>query len=169
MTKNNETIWQRLGIARSTYFKFKKLGMPDQEDEARDWLSLRSSVQTSGRVAESVQVHGKNYTAQDIMDLRAKLLEGQSENVNLKNRIERLNVAEREGELLPADELTKTLGQIIIPLRKALDQMPENIAGAVNPQDPARAETIITQELHNIYADLVKSLKSNEQTESIRL
>jgi hypothetical protein len=100
------------------------------------------------------------------MDLRAKLLEGQSENVNLKNRIERLNVAEREGELLPADELTKTLGQIIIPLRKALDQMPENIAGAVNPQDPARAETIITQELHNIYADLVKSLKS---TESIRL
>ena len=80
-----------------------------------------------------------------------------------------LNVLEREGQLLPAEELTNTLGQIIIPLRKALDQMPENIAGAVNPQDPARAETIMTQELHNIYADLVKSLKANEQTSEFRL
>jgi hypothetical protein len=165
----NKTIWDELGIARSTYFKFKKLGMPEEIAKAKDWLALRQNLQPVGREAEGVIVHGKRYTAQDIIDLRANLLEGQAENVNLKNRIERLNVLEREGQLLPAEELTNTLGQILIPLRKALDQMPENIAGAVNPQDPARAETIMMQELHNIYADLVKSLKSNEQTSEFRV
>lgn len=164
-----KNIWDELGIARSTYFKFKKLGMPEEVTKAKDWLALRQNLQPVGREAEGVMVHGKRYTAQDIIDLRANLLEGQAENVNLKNRIERLNVLEREGQLLPAEELTNTLGQIIIPLRKALDQMPENIAGAVNPQDPARAETIMMQELHNIYADLVKSLKANEQTSEFRL
>ena len=164
-----KNIWDELGIARSTYFKFKKLGMPEEVPKAKDWLALRQNLQPVGREAEGLMVHGKRYTAQDIIDLRANLLEGQTENVNLKNRIERLNVLEREGELLPADELTNTLGQIIIPLRKALDQMPENIAGAVNPQDPARAETIMMQELHNIYADLVKSLKANEQTQEFRV
>lgn len=169
MGEIKESIWDELGIARSTYFKFKKLGMPEEVTKAKDWLALRQNLQPAGREAEGVMVHGKRYTAQDIIDLRANLLEGQTENINLKNRIERLNVLEREGELLPADELTNTLGQIIIPLRKALDQMPENIAGAVNPQDPARAETIINQELHNIYADLVKSLKANEQTSEFRV
>ena len=164
-----KNIWDELGIARSTYFKFKKLGMPEEVTKAKDWLALRQNLQPVGREAEGVMVHGKRYTAQDIIDLRANLLEGQAENVNLKNRIERLDVLEREGELLPAEELTNTLGQIIIPLRKALDQMPENIAGAVNPQDPARAETIMMQELHNIYADLVKSLKANEQTSEFRV
>lgn len=164
-----KNIWDELGIARSTYFKFKKLGMPEEVTKAKDWLALRQNLQPVGREAEGVMVHGKRYTAQDIIDLRANLLEGQAENVNLKNRIERLNVLEREGQLLPAEELTNTLGQIIIPLRKALDQMPENIAGAVNPQDPARAETIMMQELHNIYADLVKSLKANEQTSEFRV
>ena len=165
----NKNIWDELGIARSTFFKFKKLGMPEEMTKAKDWLALRQNLQPAGREADGVMVHGKRYTAQDIIDLRANLLEGQAENVNLKNRIERLNVLEREGQLLPAEELTNTLGQIIIPLRKALDQMPENIAGAVNPQDPARAETIMTQELHNIYADLVKSLKANEQTKEFRV
>lgn len=169
MTTICKEDWKALGIARSTYYKFISLGMPKDKAKAKDWLALRQNLQPAGREAEGVMVHGKRYTAQDIIDLRANLLEGQTENVNLKNRIERLNVLEREGELLPADELTNTLGQIIIPLRKALDQMPENIAGAVNPQDPARAETIITQELHNIYADLVKSLKANEQTQEFRV
>ena len=169
MTTTCKEDWKALGIARSTYYKFISLGMPKDKAKAKDWLALRQNLQPAGREAEGVMVHGKRYTAQDIIDLRANLLEGQTENVNLKNRIERLNVLEREGELLPADELTNTLGQIIIPLRKALDQMPENIAGAVNPQDPARAETIMTQELHNIYADLVKSLKSNEQTSEFRV
>ena len=169
MGEIKKSIWDELGIARSTYFKFKKLGMPKQVTKAKEWLALRQNLQPAGREAEGLMVHGKRYTAQDIIDLRANLLEGQTENINLKNRIERLNVLEREGELLPADELTNTLGQIIIPLRKALDQMPENIAGAVNPQDPARAETIINQELYNIYADLVKSLKANEQTSEFRV
>ena len=169
MTDSNENKWGVLGIARSTYYKFISLGMPKDEVGAKDWLALRQNLQPAGREAEGVMVHGKRYTAQDIIDLRANLLEGQTENINLKNRIETLNVLEREGQLLPAEELTNTLGQIIIPLRKALDQMPENIAGAVNPQDPARAETIMMQELHNIYADLVKSLKANEQTSEFRV
>ena len=110
-----------------------------------------------------ITIGGHTYTAQDLLDLRGKLLENQTENLSLKNRIEELNLAEREGRLMDGDKLTETLSKILVPLRKALDAMPENLASSLNPDDPGRAEQILTQELQNIYADLTQTISKNEQ------
>ena len=39
--------------------------------------------------------------------------------------MEKLNIDEREGKLVDAEKLTETMARILVPLRKALDQMPE--------------------------------------------
>ena len=149
--------WEKLQIQRSTYYKFKKLGMPEDTTKAKAWINERQAMATTG--SGKIVVGGKTYTAQDLLDLRGKVMTAQAENLNLKNRMEKLNLEEREGRLIDADQQIKTLNKIILPLKKALDAMPENLAKALNPDDPDRAETILETELANIYEDLTKNLE----------
>jgi DNA-binding GntR family transcriptional regulator len=45
--------------------------------------------------------------------------------------------------------------------------MPENICNALNPNDPSRAEAILSQELENIYQDLQKSFDKNKKIKDV--
>lgn len=164
LRKSNDTTkapWEKVGLKKAVFYKYKKQGMPDAPTEAVKWIAEKQAMQTQGK--GMITIGGNTYTAQDLIDLRGKLLENQSENLSLKNRIEELNLAEREGRLMDGDQLTETLTRILVPLRKALDAMPENLATALNPDDPSRAEQILTQELQNIYADLTQTITKNEQ------
>lgn len=156
--------WEQLSIHKTSYYKYLKMGMPEVIEEAKEWLQLRAGLQRQG--SGKIEVGGREFEAQDLIDLRGKVLKGQADNLMLKNRIEKLNVEEREGRLVDVDSLTETLSAILYPLRKALDQLPENIATALNPNDPTRAESILEQELQNIYSDLCKTLSKNEQTKA---
>jgi len=150
---------EKHGLIKSTYYKFLKLGMPTDLEAGKKWREERESLQPGviGGKGE-ITIGGRTYNAQDLMDLRGKVMEGQATNLDLKNRIEALNLAEKEGRLIESEQLTETLHKILVPLRKALDQMPENLATALNPDDPTRAETILAQELQNVYADLTANL-----------
>tara|TARA_R100001463_G_scaffold126466_1_gene184177 strand:+ start:65 stop:553 length:489 start_codon:yes stop_codon:yes gene_type:complete len=147
------------GLKKPTYYHYLKLGMPKEIKAAKKWREERESLQPgmTGGTGE-ITIGGRTYNAQDLMDLRGKVMEGQATNLDLKNRIEALNLAEKEGRLIESEQLTETLHKILVPLRKALDQMPENLATALNPDDPTRAETILAQELQNVYADLTANL-----------
>ena len=157
--------WEVLDISKSAFYKFKKLGMPEETEQAKEWLQLRSGLASQG--SGKIEIGGRTFEAQDLIDLKGKVMEAQAENLALKNRVERLNVAEREGKLVDADESAQVLLQILYPLKKALDQMPENLAPALNPNDPSRAEAILEQELENIYLDLNKSFKKNQATQDV--
>jgi len=159
--------WEELGISRSAFFKYKKLGMPERAQEAEEWLQVRAGLASKG--SGKIEVGGRTFEAKDLIDLRGKVLEGQAENILLKNRIEKLNLDEREGKLVDSDLLCATMAKILYPLKKALDQMPENLAQALNPEDPSRAESILEQELENIYADLCKNLQQDEGTQKLKI
>lgn len=163
-SNREQKAWDQLGIHKTSYYKYLKMGMPEVLEEAKEWIQLRAGLQRQG--SGKIEVGGREFEAQDLIDLRGKVLKGQADNLMLKNRIEKLNVEEREGRLVDVDSLTETLSAILYPLRKALDQLPENIASALNPDDPTRAETILEQELQNIYSDLCKTLSKNEQTKA---
>ena len=158
MTDKKPKPYELLGIKKATFYKYKKLGMPEGE-EAKEWIQERQAFAEGG---SQIVVGGKSFTAADLMDLRGQVMQQQKLNLELKNRLERLNVDEREGKLVDADTMSETLSRILVPLRKALDAMPENIASAVNPDDPARAEEIIRQEHENIFADLVTNMEKNK-------
>jgi len=159
--------WEVLDISRSAFFKYKKLGMPEQTDEAKDWLQVRAGLAKQG--SGKIEIGGKTFHAQDLIDLKGQLMEGQAENIALKNRIEKLNVLEREGKLVDADEAQKVLLQVLYPLKKALEQMPENLCNALNPNDPSRAEAILEKEMNQVFEDLHKNFKKNKQTENVRI
>lgn len=159
--------WEVLDISRSAFFKYKKLGMPEQTEEAKEWLQVRAGLAKQG--SGKIEIGGKTFHAQDLIDLKGQLMEGQAENIALKNRIEKLNVLEREGKLVDADEAQKVLLQVLYPLRKALEQMPENLCNALNPNDPSRAEAILEKEMNQVFEDLQKNFKKNKQTENVRI
>ena len=163
--KKEKAKWEELDISRSAFFKYKKLGMPEPIEDAKEWLQVRSGLAKQG--SGKIEIGGRTFKAQDLIDLRGQLMEGQAENIALKNRIDRLNVAEREGKLVDADESAQVLLQILYPLKKSLDQMPENICNALNPNDPSRAEAILSQELENIYQDLQKSFDKNKKIKDV--
>ena len=153
-----ESPHEKHGLKKCTYYKFLKLGMPKDIEAAKEWRANRESMQPGFNGGGEITIGGRTYNAQDLMDLRGKVMEAQATNLDLKNRIEALNLAEKEGKLIESEQLTETLHKILVPLRKALDQMPENLATALNPEDPTRAETILDQELQNVYADLTANL-----------
>ena len=159
--------WEVLDISRSAFFKYKKLGMPEQTDDAKEWLQVRAGLAKQG--SGKIEIGGKTFQAQDLIDLKGQLMEGQAENIALKNRIEKLNVLEREGKLVDADEAQKVLLQVLYPLKKALEQMPENLCNALNPNDPSRAEAILEKEMNQVFEDLQKNFKKNKQTENVRI
>jgi hypothetical protein len=152
--------WEVLDIHKTTYYKYKKLGMPESFDEAREWIRLRNGMARQG--SGKIEIGGRSFDAQALIDIRGKLMEEQAHNVSLKNRIEKLNVLEREGKLVDSDIATSTILQVLHPLKKALDQMPENLCSALNPDDPERAEAILEQHLQLIYADLQKSINNQK-------
>lgn len=159
LVTNQRPMWEQLDISRRSWYAYKKDGCPENLERARAWITERQALtEKSNRII----VGGKSFTAADLLDLKGQVMEEQRQNLKLKNRIEELNVAEREGRLRDVDELTETLSRIVVPLKKALDALPENIAKAQNPDDPGRAEEILRQELENIYADLISNMNKNE-------
>lgn len=152
-----DTQWELLDLAKATYYKYLKLGMPETLTEARKWIQLRNGMAKQG--SGKIEIGGRTFEAQDLIDLRGKVMEAHAENLSLKNRIEKLNVLEKEGKLVDSDTATETILQVLYPLKKALDQLPENISSALNPEDPSRAEAVLEQELENIYSDLNKSFQ----------
>lgn len=148
--------WELLGIKRSTYFKYRKLGLPEDIDEAKDWI--RGRVALTERGGNSVMVDGKTYTGKDLIDLKGRLLSQQVENLELKNRLERHKLEERRKNFVKSDEAIEVVNKILKPLRARLDQLPDKLGSALNPSDPARASSILETEINNLYADLTKCL-----------
>ena len=148
--------WEILGIQRSTFYKYKKLGLPDEVDKAKEWIRGRGALTEKG--GNSVMVDGKKFTGKDLIDLKGRLLSQQVENLELRNQIQRHRLREREKSLVKADEAMEVIHQILKPLRASLDQLPENLGSVLNPSDPARASSILETEINNIYVDLTKSL-----------
>jgi hypothetical protein len=156
---NKGAKWSSLGIKRSTYYKYKNLGLPDDLEEARNWIIEK--VALAGKGGNSVKVNGTTHTAKDLIDLKGMLLKQQVENLKLKNFLERHKLEERKRKLVKTEEAMETLHQILNPLRAKLDQLPDNISSLLNPSDPNRAASVLESEINAIYADLQKSLKAH--------
>jgi len=148
--------WDELGIKRSTFYKYKKLGLPEQIDKAREWI--RNRVAMTGKGGNSVCVDGKTYTGKDLIDLKGRLLSVQVKNLELRNLLERHKLEERKKKLVKTNEAIEVIYKVLKPLRASLDQLPDNLGCALNPSDPQRAASILETEINKLYADLTKSL-----------
>lgn len=148
-------IWKELNISRSTYYKYKKQNMPDDKQQAKQWIENRHGLMTSG--SNEIIISGKRYDAIDLIDLRGQVMEAQVEHLRLKNKIKMYELSMKQGELVEASTLQETLKKILVPLKQSLDKFPSIIANRLCPNDSDAVE-VVDSELQKIFEDLQKQL-----------
>ena len=143
--KTWKQIAEKLEVTQQTLSRWRKQddSCPKTKDlEAWElWVAQRAANQEQG--GGRISINGKEYTAQDIQDLKAKLIAAQERRENAMAQIRELELQKMRDNLIPESEAAETLVKLLTPLRRLLDGLPRQIAAQANPQNPAIAELAI--------------------------
>lgn len=132
----------------------------DSKDPAdwREWMQNRTAK--GGQGISAIRVDGKNYTAQDIIDLKAGLVEAQGRKENAMASLRELELERQQQSLVPESELVEIYTKTLKPLRKLLDSLPRQVATIANPTNPAIAEMAIRNYLDDrVFGELERVLE----------
>jgi transcriptional regulator with XRE-family HTH domain len=157
--KTWKQIAEKLDVTQQTLSKWRRVetSCPKTKDlEAWQlWLAQRSVDQ--GKGGGRISIDGKDYTAQDIQDLKAKLIAAQERRENAMAQIRELELQRMKDNLIPESEAAETLIKLLTPLRRLLDGLPRQIASQANPQNPQIAELAIRNGLdERIFLEIEK-------------
>jgi hypothetical protein len=155
----NKEIYETLGISKKAFYNYVKLKMPKNLDGAREWLKEREILTTSG--SGKIIIGGREYTKEDLLDLRGKILELTAREKSSKVELQEFELAKRKGELVPKSELLQTLQTILEPLSKMLEELPNKLASNVNPDNPELAYKVLEEEIQNIFIQIQKQKDNN--------
>ena len=112
-----------------------------------------SQERGSGRIA----VGGREYTAADIADLKAKLIAAQERRENAMAQIREIELAQKRDNLIPETDAAETLIKLLTPLRRLLDALPRQVASQANPANPNIAELAIRNGLDDrVFSEIEK-------------
>lgn len=162
---NNHKTWKSLAeslqVTPQTLSKWRKEegDCPESKDEEAwtQWLLERSQNQSKG--GGRISVGGKEYTAADIQDLKAKLIAAQERRENAMAQIRELELQQKKDNLIPETEAIETVIKVLTPLRRLLDGLPRQVAASANPQNPGIAELAIRNGIdERIYSEIQKIL-----------
>lgn len=144
-TKTWKQIAEHLGVTPQTLSKWRRDNdtCPKTKDEEawKLWAESRANSQEKG--AGRIAVEGKEYTAADIADLKAKLIAAQERRENAMAQIRELELYQKKENLIPESDATEALIRLLTPLRRLLDALPRQVASQANPANPNIAELAI--------------------------
>lgn len=157
--KTWKQIAEQIGVTAQTLSRWRKQNdtCPKTKDlEAwKLWTQDRANAQEQG--AGRIAVEGKEYTAADIADLKAKLIAAQERRENAMAQIRELELSQKRENLIPESEATETLIKLLTPLRRLLDALPRQVASQANPADPNIAELAIRNGLDDrVFSEIEK-------------
>lgn len=154
---------KKLGVSRSWIMRRRKDPDAPKKPDPKAWEEFaltREAMggQGSGRMKiksqsspDSISVRGKKYTAQDILNFKARLTEEQGKGEEIKTKLKQLELERERQQLVPADEAKKVIAGILTPLRRNLDSMGRAICSRANPQDPQLAEKAINDYIQHLF------------------
>jgi len=96
-------------------------------------------------------IGGKSFTAADVIDLKARLVQEQGEGQNIRNQLNTLELREKSEGLVPMSEAHEAIKAVTEPLRRLLDSMPKAVAVRANPADPQLAEEAMREGLDQVF------------------
>ena len=144
-TKTWKQIAEHLGVTPQTLSKWRRDNKecPKTKDEEawKLWAENRANSQEKG--AGRIAVEGKEYTAADIADLKAKLIAAQERRENAMAQIRELELYQKKENLIPESDAAEALIKLLTPLRRLLDALPRQVASQANPANPNIAELAI--------------------------
>jgi transposase-like protein len=127
----------------------------------KNWLvNHKSAGHGSGRIA----LDGKNYTKQDLIDLKGALTGEQARRERAMANLRELEFRMKSESLVPQSEVSETLIKLLTPLRRLLDALPRQAARIANPQNPNVAELAIRNVLdERVFAEIEKIMIDNKK------
>lgn len=148
-----------IGVTPQTLSKWRNRSTdsPKTKDLAawKAWVSSRANAQEKG--GGRIAIDGREYTAADIADLKAKLIAAQERRENAMAQIRELELQQKRDNLIPESEATEKLIKLLTPLRRLIDALPRQIAAQANPTNPAIAELAIRSGIdERIYSEIQK-------------
>lgn len=164
--KNAKTwkeIAERIGVTPQTLSKWRKQN-PDCPGEKnieawKLWTAARATSQEQG--AGRIAIDGREYTAADIADLKAKLIAAQERRETAMAQIRELELQQKIDNLIPESEATEKLIKLLTPLRRLIDALPRQVAAQANPSNPNIAELAIRNGIdERIFSEIEKLFPS---------
>ena len=155
----------KLGVTPVTLSKWRSNDgtCPKDSKKLEDWKKWLQEKELSGKGTGRVAVDGKEYTASDIHDLKAKLIAAQERRENAMAQIREIELQQKRDNLIPESEATEKLIKLLTPLRRLLDALPRQIASQANPANPNIAELAIRNGLDDrVFAEIEKIMKQDE-------
>ena len=134
---------QPLGVSFKTVHEWIRRGMPQHDlVAARDWLKANrrppGRPKRVGPKLETALISEKG-DGQVLDPLRKARLE----QIRLECAILRLELAQRQGELIPVEEAEKRIRDVILPMRQILWSLPASQAARCNPSHPQLAREVL--------------------------
>jgi hypothetical protein len=157
-------IASQLGVTNVTLSKWrsKHPDCPKDSKELKDWKLWIQKKEIDGKGSGRVAIDGKEYSAADIHDLKAKLIAAQERRENAMAQIREIELQQKRDNLIPESEATEQLIKLLTPLRRLLDALPRQIASQANPSNPNIAELAIRNGLDDrVFAEIEKIMKNN--------
>ena len=157
--KTWQQIAQSVGVTPQTLSKWRKIHTDcPKEKDLEAWLLWSAQYASNqekggGRIA----VNGREYTAADIADLKAKLIAAQERRENAMAQIRELELQQKRDNLVPESDATEALIKLLTPLRRLLDALPRQVAAQANPKNPNIAELAIRNGLDDrVFSEVAK-------------
>jgi hypothetical protein len=157
-------IASQLGVTNVTLSKWrsKHTDCPKDSKKLEDWKLWIQKKEIDGKGSGRVAIDGKEYSAADIHDLKAKLIAAQERRENAMAQIREIELQQKRDNLIPESEATEKLIKLLTPLRRLLDALPRQIASQANPSNPNIAELAIRNGLDDrVFAEIEKIIKNN--------
>lgn len=167
--KKIKTTWSdvagHLGVTTSAIHNWRKekADCPKTKDfnEWTAWAQNRAAGQTHG--GGRLLVQGREYTAADIHDLKAKLTGEQTRKERALADLRELELQQKRDSLVPESQLAEVIIKTLTPLRRLIDALPRAIASQANPGNPNIAELAIRNGLDDrVFGEIEKILEEYE-------
>lgn len=157
--KTWKEIAEEIGVTPETLSRWRKENgdTPKTKDiEAWTlWTASRANAQEKG--GGRIAIDGREYTAADIADLKAKLIAAQERRENAMAQIRELELQQKRDNLIPESEATEKLIRLLTPLRRLIDALPRQVAAQANPSNPNIAELAIRNGIdERIFSEIEK-------------
>jgi transposase-like protein len=166
---NNHKTWkslaEALGVTQNTLTKWKRenAGNCPAEKNLEAWKTWMIDHKSEGKGSGRIALDGKNYTKQDLIDLKGQLTGEQARRERAMANLRELEFRMKSESLVPQSEVSETLIKLLTPLRRLLDALPRQAARIANPQNPNVAELAIRNVLdERVFAEIEKIMKDNQ-------
>jgi len=167
--KTWKALAEKLDVTPVTLSKWKR-EHPDtvpKEKNLEAWQSWLAEHKSSGKGSGRIALDGKNYTKQDLIDLKAALTGEQARRERAMANLRELEYQMKAESLVPQSEVSETIIKTLTPLRRLLDALPRQVSLIANPENPNIAELAVRNALdERVFAEIQKILLSTEVDES---